>query len=301
MGLLDSLGFGGGSASSADTGGYDVIGTGVSGDPLRGTTIQDVSSGSDDDTIRAIQENVDKQVKLQAIQRLQQQNLPQTVQQGFASGTSPYAQLTARLNLNQLPNVGALGFLNKLGQRTTQGILDRIQAGGIPVYDRNGQIVGVQTRGQGLVNKGLGMAGEALGVDVPPITQYYGRPDFDPNQARSEAIEDEFGNVIGYRAAPVFIEDDNKPDMAPAPVVAVAEPEPEPTMIPQAAPQMAGIYPTQGRYYRQGMLDVAPQIYGGLLASYDPTQYGAMNVGFRRPIDVGAYPDPRDVTGYTLL
>ncbi len=86
--------------------------------------------------------------------------------------------------------------------------------------------------------------------------------------------------------------------------VAAAQPEADPrqSMIDQGYRYPAGgIYPTEGQYMRQGLLDLAPQVYGGLLAGYDPAQFGAMNVGFRQPTDVGIYDDPYDVTGYSLI
>lgn len=287
-----------------DTGGYDILGTGAVGDPTRGgVTLADISGGdsSDDAYVAAIQANVDRQLAQQAIQRLQQAGLPQTVQQGFAAGTSPFAQLTARGNLNQLPNFGILSALNALGQRTASGIMERIQGGGIPVYDKTGQIVGARVRSD-VGDKAMGFLGEKFGFEPEPQYTYFGRGDFDVNQATP--ITDQFGNIIGYETAPSIMQDDGGDSyIAPeATTVAAAQPEPETSMIPMDYRYPAGgYYPEEGRFLRQGLLDVAPTTYGGLLAGYDPTQFGAMNVGFRQPTDVSLYEDPYDVSGYALI
>ena len=85
--------------------------------------------------------------------------------------------------------------------------------------------------------------------------------------------------------------------------VAVAEPEPvrEPNFPMEYRYPAGGNYPEEGRFLRRGLLDVAPMQFGGLLRDYDPTQFAAMNVGFRRPTDVSLYQDPYDVTGYSLV
>lgn len=295
-------------------GGYDTLGTGTVDDPTVGRTqnfsvrtLEDVSGGDsgDDDYVAEIQENVDRQLAQQAIQNLQQAGLPQQIQQGFAAGTSPYAQLSARMNLNQLPNIGLLGAgLNMLGQRTASGIMERINAGGTPVYDRTGQIVGVNSP-SALGDKVGGFIEDKFGVDVPRSYAYFGRPDYDPQQGQSEPIMDKFGNIIGYEGSGFTSSGDDDGFVAPeATAVAAAQPEADPrqSMIDQGYRYPAGgVYPTQGQYMRQGLLDLAPQVYGGLLAGYDPAQFGAMNVGFRQPTDVGIYDDPYDVTGYSLI
>jgi hypothetical protein len=290
-----------------DTGGYDVLGTGAVGDPTRGgqVTLADISGGdsSDDAYVAAIQANVDRQLTQQAIQRLQQAGLPQTIQQGFAAGTSPYAQLSARGNLNQLPNFGIMSALNKLGQRTASGIMERIQGGGIPVYDKTGQIVGVRTRNE-VGDRVMEFMGEKLGFEPEPTYSYFGRPDYDPNAGQATPIEDEFGNIIGFEAVPSILQDDNDGGyVAPeATVVAAAQPDEEESMIPMGYRYpVGGVYAKDGEYMRTGLLDVAPTTYGGLLAGYDPTQFGAMNVGFRQPTDVGLFVDPYDVKGYTRI
>lgn len=288
-----------------NTGGYDILGTGAVGDPTRGgqVTFADISGGdsSDDAYVAAIQANVDRQLTQQAIQRLQQAGLPQTIQQGFAAGTSPFAQLSARGNLNQLPNFGIMSALNALGKRTASGIMERIQSGGIPVYDKTGQIVGARVRSD-IGDKAMGFLGEKLGFEPEPQYTYFGRPEFDINQA--EAITDQFGNIIGYQAAPSIMQDDGgEPYIAPeATMVAAAQPEPETSMIPMDYRYPAGgYYPEEGLYRRMGLLDIAPTQYGGLLAGYDQPQFEAMQAGFQRPVDVGLYQDPYDVSGYALI
>ena len=78
------MSFGGGTnrdATGASTGGYDVLGTGVVGDPTRGgtqnfggRTLQDISAGSSDDAayVAAIQANVDAQIAQQEAARAAQ-------------------------------------------------------------------------------------------------------------------------------------------------------------------------------------------------------------------------------------
>jgi len=295
-------------SGGGDTGGYDVLGTGAVGDPTRGgqVTLADISGGDsgDDDYVAAIQANVDRQLAQQAIRNLQQAGLPQQIQQGFAVGTSPYAQLSARMNLNQLPNIGLLGTgLNMLGQRTASGIMERINAGGTPVYDRTGQIVGVNSP-SAIGDKVSGFIEDKFGVDMPRSYSYFGRPDYDPQQGQSEPIMDKFGNIIGYEGSGFTGSDDDDGDfVAPeAAVVVAAQPEPEKSMIDMDYRYPAGgVYPEEGLYRRMGLLDIAPTQYGGLLAGYDQPQFEAMQAGFQRPVDVGLFQDPYDVKGYTLL
>lgn len=316
--------FGGGGSSrdnvggGSGTGGYDVLGTGVmdksSYDAVRagtdpsavGLTLSDISGGSsdDDDYVAAIQANVDRQMAEQAIQNLQQADLPQQIQQGFAAGTSPYAQLSARMNLNQLPNVGLLSGLNMLGQRTAKGIFDRINAGGTPVYDRTGQIVGVNSP-SALGDKIGGFIEDKFDVDMPRSYSYFGRPNYDPQQGQSKPIMDKFGNIIGYEGSGFTSSGDDDGFVAPEATTVVAaqpEPEAEPSMIAQGYRYPAGgVYPEEGMYRRMGLLDIAPTTYGGLLAGYDQPQFAAMNEAFGQPTDVGLFEDPYDVTGYSLV
>ena len=293
--------------TGSPTGGYDVLGMGiidpaVSGRPGRGDLGIGVSQSDNEQYVAALQANVDRQLTQQAIQRLQQAGLPQQIQQGFASGTSPYAQLSARQNLMQFPNVGLLSGLNMLGQRTAKGIMERIQAGGTPVYDRTGQIVGVNSP-SAVGDKIGGYIEDKFGIDVPRSYSYFGRPEYDPQQGQSKPIMDDMGNIIGYEGDGFPDVSDDGGYIAPeATTVAAVEPEPEVSMIEQGYRYPAGgYYPEEGRFMRTGLLDIAPQVYGGLLAGYDPTQFGAMNVGFRQPTDVGLYQDPYDVSGYTLI
>lgn len=298
--------------TGSPTGGYDPLGMGTvdmtrpsRSDVPVGMTLQDVSGGdsSDDAYVAALQANVDRQLAQQAIQNLQRAGLPQQIQQGFAAGTSPYAQLSARMNLNQLPNVGILSGLNMLGQRTARGIMERINAGGTPVYDRTGQIVGVNSP-SAMGDRIGGFIEDTFGVDVPRSYSYFGRPDYDPQQGQSKPIMDRFGNIIGYEGDGFPDVDDDGGYVAPeaTAVAVIEEPEPEVSMIDMdyRRPE-GGIYPEEGLYRRTGLLDIAPTQFGGLLAGYDPTQFAAMQSEFQRPTDVGMFVDPFDVTGYTLL
>ncbi len=308
--VSSSSGRGGG---GSPTGGYDPLGMGTvdmtrpsRSDVPVGMTLQDVSGGdsSDDAYVAALQANVDRQIAQQAIQNLQQAGLPQQIQQGFAVGTSPYAQLSARMNLNQLPNVGLLSGLNMLGQRTASGIMERINAGGTPVYDRTGQIVGVNSP-SAIGDKVGGFIEDKFGVDVPRSYSYFGRPDYDPQQGQSEPIMDKFGNIIGYEGSGFTGSDDDGGDfVAPeATAVAVAQPEParEPSFPMDYRYPAGGIYPEEGMYRRMGLLDIAPTQFGGLLAGYDQPQFAAMNEAFAQPTDVSLFQDPYDVTGYSLI
>lgn len=314
--------FGGGGSSrdnvggGSGTGGYDVLGTGVMDnsaydgvrvgtDPSAvGLSLRDISGGGsgDDDYVAEIQENVDRQLAQQAIQNLQQAGLPQQIQQGFAAGTSPYAQLSARMNLNQLPNVGLLGAgLNMLGQRTASGIMERINAGGTPVYDNFGQIVGVMSPNK-IGNKIGGFLEDTFGLDLPDYEAYFGRGGFDPTRGGAEPILNENGMVIGYRGTGLPPEDTSESQPFVPEATAVAAAEPEQSMIPQGYRYPAGgNYPEEGMYRRMGLLDIAPTQFGGLLAGYDQPQFAAMNEAFAQPTDVSLFQDPYDVTGYSLI
>ena len=122
-------------SGGGDTGGYDILGTGAVSDPTRGgqVSLADISGGdsSDDAYVAAIQANVDRQLAQQAIERLQQTGLPQQIQQGFAVGSSPFAQLLmARGKIyNKLPNVGIMSLhLNmRWAKELPSGIMERIQ------------------------------------------------------------------------------------------------------------------------------------------------------------------------------
>jgi len=215
------------------------------------------------------------------------------VTRGFGTGQTGIQQLYNRIYNQPLPNIGLAGIsLNALGSRTARGILDRVAAGGKPVYDPTGQIVGVMSKNP--LMERMGLDGES----------YFGRAGFDPLLGGSSYDQD----TQVYRAKSVTGDmpfDDGDGFVAPeATAVAAAQPEAqaEQSMIAQGYRYPAGgIYPTEGEYMRQGLLDLAPTQFGGLLAGYDPAQFGAMNVGFRQPTDVGIYDDPYDVTGYSLI
>lgn len=211
--------------------------------------------------------------------QLFQQGLPSTVTAGFAAGTRPLSQLMARQNYSPLPNVGLMGAL----PNTATGILERLEAGGKPVYDPTGQIVGVM--GEGL------FGGEA----------YFGRPGFDPLQGGSQRLEDERGALMGYQSVGYTgdMGSDDDGGESPLPGVpttaAVTQAAPE---APRAAPEYiypeGGFFPETGRYYRRGLLDIDP---GGLL------DFTARNEAFRRGMatDASLYGMPYDLSGYTLL
>ena len=269
-----------------DTGGYDVFGAGVADDPTRGgKTIQDISGGDSDDQayVDAIRQNVARQVELSKNYRNlvdQGRNIDYqsyfdlarrggTIPSQFGSGGSAFGSAFNPLSF------GVLGQLGKfIGQYSSRNLMKGLEKGYIPQYNAIGQIVGTFNPETGLYGAGTV------------------RSRIDPNNPRNTILD-----------APTEQGDDNPPMMmgggggSTAPEVA-----PEVSMIsPELRYPAGGIYPTEGRYMRQGLLDLAPQVYGGLLAGYDPTQFGAMNVGFRQPTDVGLYDDPYDVTGYSLI
>ena len=209
--------------------------------------------------------------------QLFQQGLPSTVTAGFAAGTRPLSQLMARQNYSSMPKFGMMGAL----PNTASGILEQLEAGGKPVYDPTGQIVGVM--GEGL------FGGEA----------YFGRSGFDPLQGGSQRLEDERGALMGYQSVDYTGDmggDDSGDDRLPGvPVAAVTEAAPE---APRAAPEYiypeGGFFPKTGQYYRRGLLDIDP---GGLL------DFTARNRDFRRGMatDASLYGMPYDLSGYTLL
>lgn len=214
--------------------------------------------------------------------QLFQQGLPSTVTSGFAAGTRPLSQLMARQSSQPLPDVGAFGVgLNTLGQGLATGITERLEAGGKPVYDPTGQIVGVM--GEGL------FGGEA----------YYGRPGFDPLQGGSQRLEDERGALMGYQSQGYtgdMDSGDNGDDRLPGvPVTAVTVPaEAAVATTPQYIRPAGGFFPEEGLYYRRGLLD---EPVPGLL------DFTARNEAFRRGMatDASLYQMPYDLTGYTLL
>lgn len=244
-------------------------------------------SGSDLSTQagrQAAQQRIDAAIRAQAG--------ADQVTAGYGAGQPAIQQLYKRIYNQPLPeiNLGMVG-LNKIGSTLAQGILNRVAEGGTPVYDPTGQIVGVMGKNP-LMQK--------MGYNVD---SYYGRSGFDPKAGGSQ-YDPETG-VYRSRSVGGDIPMDDGDDNYIAPeatMVAAAQPEPEKSMIEQGYRYpVGGYYPEEGRFLRQGLLDVAPTTYGGLLAGYDPTQFGAMNVGFRQPTDVSLYEDPYDVSGYALI
>ena len=161
---------------------------------------------------------------------------------------------------------------NYIGQNASRQLMEGLAKGYQPQYNAMGQVVATYDPETGRYG-----AGSVTGR-------------IDPKDPRNQPVD-------------LFPEDNGDPYIAPeATTIAAIEPEPEKSMIEQGYRYPAGgYYPEEGRFMRTGLLDIAPQVYGGLLAGYDPTQFGAMNVGFRQPTDVGLYQDPYDVSGYTLI
>lgn len=273
------------STGGGSTGGYDVLGAGTADDPTRGgKTIQDISGGDSDDQgyVDAIRQNVQRQVELA-------ENYRDMVEQGRNIDYQNYFDLARRGGIvpSQFGGGGLLGdafnpmsfgFLGQLagaiGRNASRQLMQGLEKGYIPQYNKIGQVVAT-------LNPETGQYGAGSVV---------GR--IDPN------------NPANTAPPPMDLSDDDGFVPSEATAVAAAQPEAEAeqSMIAQGYRYPAGgIYPTQGQYMRQGLLDIAPQAYGGLLAGYDPTQFGAMNVGFRQPTDVGIYDDPYDVTGYSLI
>ncbi len=190
--------------------------------------------------------------------------------EGLLGGQYSFSDL-AKQSFKQHPIAKAFSFI---GQNASRQLMQGLEKGYIPQYNKTGQVV----------------------ATINPETGQYGAGSvlsrIDPdNPANTAPPPMDFGDDDGFVA----------PE---ATAVAAAQPEADPrqSMIDQGYRYPAGgIYPTEGQYMRQGLLDLAPQVYGGLLAGYDPTQFGAMNVGFRQPTDVGLYDDPYDLTGYSLI
>ena len=183
-------------------------------------------------------------------------------------GNSMKNYLSAGLSFLGLPNLPAIG------QFASMNLLEGVSKGYEPQYNAIGQIVGT----------------------FNPETGQYGagtvRSRIDPNNPQNTILD-----------TPTEQGDDNPPMImgggggSTAPEVA-----PEVSMIaPELRYSAGGIYPEEGMYRRTSLLDEAPRVYGGLLAGYDQPQFAEMNVGFRRPADVGLFQDPYDVTGYSLI
>jgi len=288
---LDAFGGAGASVADITSGRTTVAGERIGGGDDSGNGGSSESTAQMRQRIqaeRAVQEQLARDQAQTAInesirQRLANENLPQNIAQGYGQGSSPVTQLFSR-QLNQpLPNIGLMGVgFNTLGQNIAKGIATRLGQGGTPVYDPTGQIVGVM--GQGL------FGGEA----------YFGRPGFDPLQGGSQRIEDETGALMGYQSrgytGDMGDDDDGGPDIPRAPVTAITPAE-EPVaaaVTPQYMQPAGGFYPSQGLYYRRGLLD---EPVPGLL------DFTARNRAFRRGMatDASLYQMPYDLTGYTLL
>jgi len=188
--------------------------------------------------------------------------------EGLLGGQFSLSDL-AKQSLQRHPIAQAFNYI---GQNASRQLMEGLAKGYQPQYNAMGQVV----------------------ATYDPETGRYGAGSvtarIDPKDPRNQPVD-------------LFPEDNGDPYIAPeATTIAAIEPEPEKSMIEQGYRYPAGgYYPEEGRFMRTGLLDIAPQVYGGLLAGYDPTQFGAMNVGFRQPTDVGLYQDPYDVTGYALI
>jgi hypothetical protein len=278
----------GGRASSSstgggDTGGYDPLGGGTVDDPTRGgKTIQDISGGDSNDQsyVDAIRQNVARQVKLS-------QDYRNLVDQGRNIDYQNYFDLARRGGIipSQFGGGGLLGdafnpmsfgFLGQLagaiGRNASRQLMQGLEKGYIPQYNKIGQVVAT-------LNPETGQYGAGSVV---------GR--IDPN------------NPANTAPPPMDLSDDDGFVAPEATAVAAAEPEPEVSMVdPDLRYPAGGIYPEEGLYRRMGLLDIAPTRYGGLLAGYDQPQFEAMQASFQRPVDVGLFQDPYDVSGYTLI
>lgn len=252
-------------------------------DPTAGDDGGYIAPTSDEGVANMVEAMAQQRQREKAIERnLLAQARPVT--QGFGKGDPAIVQLANRIANQPLPNIGAFGFgLNTIGSTLSRGILERVQSGGKPVYDPSGQIVGVMSGG------GL-FGGES----------YYGRAGFDPLQGGSMYDEKINGYVSGSMAGDIGVGGgENEPYIAPeATAVAVAQPQ-EPSMVERdyIYPE-GGFYPTTGRFYRPSLLDIAPEVYGGLLAGRTAPEFQEMNYAFRRPVNVGMYQDPYNLAGY---
>jgi len=188
--------------------------------------------------------------------------------EGLLGGQYSFSDL-AKQSFKQHPITQAFSFI---GRNASRQLMEGLEKGYKPQYNKIGQVVAT-------INPETGQYGAGSVVER-----------IDPDNPANEPVSFMDAGDDGGFIAPE------------ATVVAAVEPEPEVSMIEQGYRYPAsGYYPQEGRFLRQGLLDVAPQVYGGLLAGYDPTQFGAMNVGFRQPTDVSLYQDPYDVSGYALI
>lgn len=210
---------------------------------------------------------------------------------GYGAGLPAAMQLYKRIYEQPLPDVNyATAALNKLGSNLAQGILNRVAEGGTPVYDPTGQIVGVMSKNPMMQKMGYN------------VDAYFGRGGFDPTLGGSQ-YDPETGVYRSKSVAGDMPMGEGDGSVAPEVMLAQARrKQRDRSMIPKdyIYPE-GGYYPEEGRFLRTGLLDIAPTTYGGLLAGFDPSQYSALNEAFRRPVNVGMFQDPYDVSGYTLI
>lgn len=200
------MSFGGGTnrdATGASTGGYDVLGTGVVGDPTRnGRALQSISPmDSDDDSyVAAIQANVDAQLAQQAAARQQQaaqQQQQQIVQQQQLAGIYPDAILRGlRQNIGTVrPSAASFAPLSY-----PQGAL----MGRPPIGLNMGMMGSSGVRGMGQIPKApvYDPVTETYSVDGKPIdrqtAEYMMEVRGDVYDALPSPSEGMFGKVMDY-------------------------------------------------------------------------------------------------------
>lgn len=318
------MGFGGGNT----IGGYDVVGTGAVSDPTRGgRTIQDISTmGSDDDSyVASIQANVDAQLAQQAAAR-QQAAQQQAAQQQQALLAEQVADQQA---LQEAQALGEINRIQRLASRMTP--VNFARTSGMPPISSLEQLAmragqAPRPSSEGLLSNIPSFATTAMGkIGSMSTNKMYSdimekgyKPQYDTMGQIVATINPETGQY-GAGSVVARIDPNNPDNTAPPPMdlsdddgfvapeataVAAAQPEAEAeqSMIAQGYRYPAGgIYPEEGLYRQMGLLDIAPMQFGGLLAGYDQPQFAEMQAGFQRPVDVGLYDDPYDVTGYSLI
>lgn len=317
------MGLGGGNT----IGGYDVVGTGAVGDPSRGgRTIQSGSllDSGDESAVAAIQANVDAQLAQQAAAR-QQAAQQQAAQQQQALLAEQVADQRA---LQEAQAIGEINRIQQLASRMTP--INFARSSGMPPISSLEQLAmragqAPRPSSEGLLSKMPSFATTAMseigsmatGKMYSDIMEKGYKPQYDAVGQIVATINPETGQ---YGAGSVVsrIDSDN-PDNEPvpsmvtggddggsvAPEVMVAQARRkrrDRSMIPKdyIYPE-GGYYPEEGRFLRTGLLDIAPTTFGGLLAGFDPSEYSALNEAFRRPVNVGMFQDPYDVSGYTLI
>ena len=307
------MGLGGGNT----IGGYDVVGTGAVGDPSRGgRTIQSGSllDSGDESAVAAIQANVDAQLAQQAAARQQQALLAQQVadqqalQEAQALGEINRIQSLASrmtpINFAVTSGMPPISSLEQLAMRagqaprpSSEGMLSNIPSFVTTAMEKIGNM-STNKMYSDIMEKGYKPQYDAVGqivATINPETGQYGAGSvvsrIDPDNPDNEPVP---SMVIGG---------DDGGSVAPEVMLAQARrKQRDRSMIPKdyIYPE-GGYYPEEGRFLRTGLLDIAPTTYGGLLAGFDPSQYSALNEAFRRPVNVGMFQDPYDVSGYTLI